>query len=171
MPRGKQINSGCKLEALEIEHEILDAVKKAGTGGLSFKDGCEIIGMDYDHFYYLVHLLAQLGRFQIARSVIGNQGTILLPDADLPVFKTLTDKQKEVFDVLCSVADDENLAVLSFKKIAERTSCRCPALALERLDYKGLIEFVDRGTHETNIYRVYPNRDGPRGYSRMRWQR
>lgn len=164
---GNQINSDSKMEALEIEEEIADAVLAVGPDGLSFKDGCEIIGMDYDRFYLLVHQLVQLGRLKVERGRSGNQNRIFLPHQQAPANSTITEKQREVLDLLISEMDDDGLTVLSYKQIERRTQARCPAFILDRLDYKGFLEIVDRGGPYANIYRVYPKQDGPRGYSPM----
>lgn len=166
-----QINSDSKMDALEIEDELADAVKEAGPNGLGFKDGCDLFGLNYDRFYLLAQQLILLGRFKIERSQAGNENRLFLPHCAPPIKSAITAKQREVFDLLCSAMDDEGLAVLSYGQIAERTSCRMPSFAIERLDYKGFLEIIDRGGPYANIYRVYPNRDGPRGHSPMQVQR
>lgn len=164
--RGNQINSESKMEALEIEDELADAVKEAGPNGLSFKDGCHILDIDYDRFYLLVHQLVSLGRFKIERSQAGNENRIFLPFCAPPVQSTVTDKQREVLDLLCSIMDDEGFASISYGEIAKRTTCRTPCFAIERLDLKGFLEVRESGRGSfANLYRIYPNRDGPRGYS------
>jgi hypothetical protein len=161
-----QINSESKMEALEIEDDLADAVKEAGPNGLSFKDGCDIIGLSYDRFYLLVQQLVSLGRFKIERSQAGNENRIFFPHCAPPIQSAITEKQQEVLDVLCSVMDDERYACISFGEIARRTSCRAPAFVIDRLDVKGFLEVLESGRGAwANLYRVYPNRDGPRGYS------
>lgn len=161
-----QINSDSKMEALEIEDELADAIKETGPNGLRFKDGCEIFGMDYDRFYLLVHRLIELGRFKIERSQAGNENRLFLPHHAPPITSAITGKQKEVLDLLCSEADEEGFVSLSYAQIAKRTGCGFPAFALDRLDVKGYLEVRESGRGKfANLYRVYPNRDGPRGYS------
>lgn len=161
-----QINSDSKMEALEIEDDLADAVKDAGKHGLRFKAGCEIIGMDYNRFYLLVFRLVELGRFKIERSQAGNENRIFLPRHFPPIQSAITVKQKAVLDLLCSEADEEGFVSLSYAQIAKRTNCGFPAFAVDRLDVKGFLEVRESGRGSyANLYRVYPNRDGPRGYS------
>lgn len=163
---GNQINSESKMDALEIEPEVVDAVREAGPDGLSFKAGCELVELDYDRFYLLVHQLVALGRVKIERGRKGNENRIFLPDQDPPWRSEITDKQREVFDLLCSEADEEGFVALSFKQIMERTSCRMPSFAIDRLDYKGFLEVRESGRGKyANLYLVYPRQNGPRGYS------
>lgn len=163
-----QINSLSKMDALEIEDDLHEAIRDAGPGGLSFKDGVDLLGIEENRFRLLVSQLLLLQRVKIERGQAGNENRILLPQQVPPRYATITAKQREVLDFLVSQMDDEGLACASFGRIARHTSCRCPSFTIERLDYKGFLEVVDRGTHEANLYRVYPEQDGPRGYSPMR---
>lgn len=166
MRGGGAINNDSKLEALEIEDDLADAIVDAGPGGLRYMDGAERLGLDYDRLYLLVQVLVGLGRVKIELAPQGNQHRIFLPHQDAPAVSTITKKQREVFDLLCSHADDEGFVSLSFKKISERTSCRMPSFAIDRLDCKGFLEVRESGRGSfANLYRVYPNRNGPLGYS------
>jgi hypothetical protein len=163
-----QINSDSKMEALEIEDELAEAILDAGPDGLSFQEGHEALGMDYDRFYLVVHHLCALGRVKIERSRHGNQNRIFFPHQEAPTRAAITDKQREVLSLLIAEMDESGLARISFGKIAKRTSCKMPAFAIDRLDYKGFLKVVRRGGPGANVYRVYPRRDGPKGYSPMR---
>jgi len=161
-----QINSDSKMEALEIEDEVLAAIVDAGPDGLSYQDGCEIVGMGYDRFYLLIQQLVSLGRLKVERGKLGNQNRIFLPYQEAPSISALTDKQKEVLELLCSKMDDERYISISYNQISRLTSCRCPAFAIERLDYKGFLAVLESGRGAwSNLYRIYPEQNGPRGYS------
>lgn len=167
---GYQINSESKLDALEIEDDLVDAIGAAGPVGLNFMEGSEIVGMDYDHFYRAAHMLAWMGRVKVERAQTGNQYRLILPHWDAPTLM-LAEKQKQVFNLLCSEANQAGLVQISFAKIQRLTRCRAAAFAIDRLDYKGCLEIVDRGdSHRARTYRIYPNQDGPRGYSSCWWQ-
>jgi hypothetical protein len=161
-----QINSDSKMDALEIEDELAAAINEAGQNGLRFIDGAEIFGLDYDRFYLLAQRLVSLGRFKIERSQAGNENRLFLPHCAPPSTSAITTKQREVLDLLSSEMDEEGFVSLSYNQIARRTSCRMPSFAIERLDYKGFLEVREGGRGSfSNLYRIYPNRDGPRGYS------
>lgn len=163
---GNQINSESKMDALEIEDELADVIKEAGPNGLRFKDGAHIFDLDYARFYLLALKLVELGRFKIERSQAGNENWLFLPHHAPPIKSAITGKQKEVLDLLCSEADEDGFVSLSYEKIAKRTNCRSPVFALERLDLKGFLEVRESGRGSfANLYRVFPNRNGPRGYS------
>lgn len=163
---GNQINSELKMDALDLEEEIIDAVKAAGPDGLSYKQGCQLTGLNYDRFYLVVSELVRLGRVKIERSRAGNENRVVLPHQESPANLAITDKQREVLDLLCSEADDEGFVAISFNQIAKRTNCRMPSFAIDRLDYKGFLEVRESGRGSyANLYRVFPNRNGPRGYS------
>lgn len=166
-----QINSDSKMEALEIEDDLHEAIRSARPNGLSIRDGVEFLGIEENRFRLLVSQLVLLQRLKIARGQNGNESRVFLPDQELPKFSTITLNQREVLDFLISEMDDEGLACPSYGRIRRSTRCRSPAFVIDRLDYKGFLEVIDRGTHEPNIYRVYPDQDGPRGYSPMRRQR
>lgn len=163
---GNQINSESKLEALEIESEVVEAIQAAGSDGLSYKDGSEALGLNYDRFYLLVGQLVQLGRLKLERGRLGNQYRIFLPHQEPSYDTAITDKQRKLLDLLISLADEEGFVSISFGEIARRTGIGHPSFAIDRLDYKGFLEVRESGRGGwANLYRVYPNRNGPRGYS------
>lgn len=160
-----QINSTAKLDALDIEDEIVEAIEDAGPGGLSYKRAADIVGLDYDRFYYVASQLSLLGRIKIERAQTGNEYRMILPHWDAPTLM-LSPKQQQVFDLLCARMNSDKLIQISFGEITKRTGCGAPSFALERLDYKGCLQVVGSGGPTfANTYRVYPDRDGPRGLS------
>jgi hypothetical protein len=160
------INSVAKMHALEIVDDLVDFVEEAWPKGVSYSEAAQSLDMEQGRFRRAANELARIGRIKIDRgaSLRGN-GIILLWHWEAPVMP-ITDKQKEVLDLLCSCVDRKGIARVSFGQIAARTSCRAPSMTLDRLDVKGFVKVVARGnSHQANSYRVYPNGDGPRGYS------
>src|SRR4051812_49123978 len=119
---GNQINSDSKMDALDLENELADAIKAEGKSGLSFKEGARLFDLSYDRFYLLACQLVSLNRFKIERSQAGNENRLFLPHCAPPVTSALSAKQREVLDLLVSDMDEDGLAVISYAQIAERTS-------------------------------------------------
>jgi hypothetical protein len=71
-----QINSDSKMDALEIEDEIADAIKDAGPNGLSYEDGCASVGLE------LRSLLSPCAAARSARQVESRAGKIWKPTPD-----------------------------------------------------------------------------------------
>jgi hypothetical protein len=160
------INDVAKMRGLEIVDDLIDLVADASPNGVSFSQAAQSLDMERGRFSRAANQLSRIGRIKVDRGAsLRWNGLILLWHWETPV-RPITDKQREVLNLLCSCADEQGIARLSFKQIAERTSCRAPSMTLDRLDVKGFIQVVARGnTHQANSYRVYPNGDGPRGYS------
>lgn len=161
---GSQINSDAKMEALEVEDDVVEAVKATAGIGLSIAECARVIDMDYSRFYRAVYDLERMGRIKVAT---GSRGQlVILPEWQEPLY--ITERQKAVLGLLCSLMDHENKVRVSYDRLSRSIGKRGTAAydAVECLDRKGYLQVLERGKHTTaNLYRVYPDRDGPRGYS------
>lgn len=159
------INSIGKMDALEIEDDVIEAVQASNGLGLSIKDISRIINMPYDHCYRAIYALANMRKVKVSHGARGM--CVILPEWQEPYF--ITERQKAALKFLCSLMDKDNLVRVSLGKISTAISASgttYAADAVECLDRKGYLEVVERGDRQkANLYKVYPDRSGPHGYS------
>lgn len=163
MPAYK-INGIGKMIALEIEDDVIEAIRASNGQGLSIKDISRIIDMPYNDCYGAIYALEHMRKVKVAH---GSRGMcVILPEWEEPYF--ITERQKGVLKFLCSLMDSENTVRVSYGKISTAIKQTGTASfdAVECLDRKGYLEVLERGKHlKANLYKVYPDRDGPRGFS------
>ncbi len=162
------INDVAKMDALDFEGELVDAIEATGRAGLSYADAARILDLDHNYFRHRAQYLIQMGRIKLTQGYRGYR--IVLPHWDDPHIYLITDRQRKALDFLCSQMDDDNLIRISTGKIFKATGVGPDAI--DRLDYKGYLEILERG-HSTaaTLYRVYPDRSGPQGYTWLARQR
>lgn len=162
-----KINREVRLRALEIRDEVIEAAELAGSEGMKFSEGAELVGMEYDEFYSAVHELSQMGGIKVSRGPVGNQNRILHPEWP-EISPVLSGGQKSVLKTLEGRMDGGGYARISQSEIGDLSGCKSSYFIVERLDYKGFLEIVERGDPCTAaLYKVYPQGDGPLGYSSM----
>lgn len=165
MPRC-HINDVGKMHALEMEDEVIEAILATNGAGLNIKECSRVLDMGYNDCWAGVYALEQMRKIKV---VSGPHGRRLI----MPGWKAnwvLTRRHEAIFNFLCSKADSNNLVRVSFAKIGEGVrpwvGVGGVSDAIDALDRKGCLEVVERGTHlKANLYKVYPNRDGPECYS------
>lgn len=167
---GCLINGVGKMIALEIEDDVIEAIKGSNGLGLSIKDISRIIDIPYNDCYGAIYALEHMRKVKVAHGAKGM--CVILPEWVEPYF--ITARQKAVLDYLCSQMDRKNMVRVSYGKIstalilARKNPSGGTQIndAVECLDRKGYLAVLERGNHlKANLYKVYPNRDGPRGYS------
>ena len=163
--------SVAELNAADIADEILDAVRDAvsrGEDGITFKEAVHITGLSYHHTYSAVNILAVNGRVCLASRADSSTIRIALPNWTAPVRLDLTAKQAAAMDYLVSLMDDDGIAYTSFAEIAASSNVPIGGISacLDALDKKGFLSILLRGKGaRRTTFRVYPDGDGPRGYS------
>lgn len=163
---GCQINDVGKMHALEMEADLIEAVSATGGAGLNIKECSRALDMNYNDCWNGIYTLEQMKRVKVVSGPHGRR--VILPSWKANFL--LTKRHDAVLKYLCSKADCNNLVRVSFAKIAVAVrpivGCGGVSDAIDALDRKGCLEVVERGTHlRANLYKVYPNRDGPEGYS------
>ena len=117
-------------------------------------------------------LLVQDGRAKWYRRPDRVYKTIVQPDFIETGPKKLTELQQKVLDTLVSLADEDMVAAVAFRQIAEamgqpERSGLTPVI--DSLDGKGYLQILERGLGSVpNIYKLYPAGDGPAGPSPFR---
>lgn len=161
---GCQINGIAKMTALEIEDDVIEAIQSTNGLGLSIKECSRIIDIPYHDCYGAIYALEHMRKVKVSH---GSRGMcVILPEWHEPYF--ITERQKAVLKYLCSLMDRDNLVRVSHGKISSAVHKSGTAAydAVTCLDRKGYLEVLEWGNHlKANLYKVYPNRDGPRGYS------
>jgi hypothetical protein len=159
-------NGVVRMRALEIEDELVAAVKAAGPNGLTFRDGCDLFGMEYNEFYGAAHELAQLKRIKIALGLNGHRHNMVMPGQPDPAYLVITEKQRRVLDYLISRSDERGVVSASRKEIRDNTGCSDPTFVLDRLDRKGYLQWIDAGGPSRKAtFKMYPYGNGPQGSS------
>ncbi len=164
-------NSVGKLLGLEIADELLEAIRKAvakGEDGITFKEAVALFDMPYHSVSAAVHALAKMGRVTFAWRADRNVLRIALPGWEPPAVLELTARQQMVIDFLASKADAEGYVAASTREILRSMGLAKGTIvdACLALETKGYLRIVARGRGVVpNTYRVWPNGDGPRGYS------
>lgn len=158
----QKINGVGKMDALEIEDELIEAIEATGHDGLSYKVAADVVGMEYNRFYQAAQNLIRMGKLKLGWSYRGHR--LILPDWHDPAVYTITVRQRAALEHLISLMDENHMVRVSMRKITAATGSGFDTVT--RLDYKGYLEVVERGgPTRAALYRVYPNRDGPLGYS------
>lgn len=163
---GYQINGIGKMHALEMEEDLIEAVSATNGVGLNIKECSRVLDMSYNDCWQGIYTLEQMNRVKVVSGPHGRR--VILPNWKQNWL--LTKRHEAIFNFLCAKMDLNNLVRVSFARISEGVK---PLVgvggvsdAIDALDRKGCLEVVERGTHlRANLYKVYPNRDGPEGYS------
>lgn len=163
------INGVHKMFALEIEHELIAAITLVGDKGdfpgISIREGADIVGMPYNDFYGAVIALEEMKKIGISQNT-GRGRRLMLPSWTVPEYAPLTPKQKTVLNYLASKMNRWGYVRASSVQICKDTSLGCPWAQIDALDYKGFLQIVDFGSPKSaRIYQIFPNADGPKGYT------
>lgn len=156
------INNPLKIAALEIEEELVSAIEDSGPRGLTYKEAADLLGMDYAQLYAAANVVESMGKIRGVRSARGYR--LILPGWKEPDVYVLSERQRRVLEYLCSVMGPDHLIRVSFNAIFKATGASYDAV--QRLDYKGFLQVIERG-HSTTaaLYQVFPDQNGPPGYS------
>lgn len=159
-----------KLLALELA-PMLPQWWERHPDGLTIKGLARLSGLNYDRCHAAFLQLEVLGHGHILhrpdRSVL-----YLVPlDYEPPAAWDLTAKQRGVVEWMATQIDADGMVRASVRDI-----CRGAPLSkggimavLDSLDRKGYLEIVERGRGVVaSLYRLWPNGDGPRGFSAFR---
>lgn len=164
-------NGPAKLFALEVADDLVRHVRDAfdrGEDGLTYKQLAEAMGSGYHDVYYSVRKLTQAGLLKVASRADRNISKVVLPSWLPPPRLELTAKQRSALDYLISAMDSDSIAYVSFKDVSQNAALRVGGITycLDTLDKKGYLSVLLRGKGaRKTLFRVYPNGDGPKGYS------
>jgi phosphoserine phosphatase len=164
-------NSVGKLLGLEIESELLEAIRKAvakGEDGITFKEAVALFDIPYHAISAAVHALAEMGKVAFAHRADRNVLRIALPGWEPPAVLELTARQRAIVEYLASKADACGLVSASTREILRGIGAAKGTVvdAVYALEVKGYLKLVARGHGNlSNTYRVWPAGDGPRGPS------
>jgi len=167
------INDASKMRGLEIVDDLVDLIEESWPHGLSISQAAAALKMEPDRFRRAANALAYMGRIKIDRGLsLRGIGVLLLAHWDAPV-RPLTERQKAVLKFMCAGMDSNNLVMVSYRELSDAlvrsgvSSKKTYAHdVIECLDRKGYLEFVECGDHHrATLYRIYPDGDGPCGYS------
>ena len=163
-----------KLLALEIRDDVVAAVgekARKGADGLTIKEVAALFGLEYHHAYTAAAELVAMKALTWAHRADRTVCRLPLPDWRPPEKLDLTAKQRAALDYLVSAAGGERAVRASFRDITKGAGLSGGGIVvlLDALDRKGYIRIAERGrgTRKT-LFEVYPQGDGPRGYSPMR---
>lgn len=162
------INDLGKMAALDIMDEIVEAVQENEPHGITFKEGARLTDLSYNEFYRAIHSLAWLNKIKVVRGFQGHYNRIVLPEWEGPARLYVSDLQRKVLDLLCQRANAAGLVRISSLEISKIAGVKSPYDKINTLDKKGFLEVLERGgPTEAALYKVFPEGNGPQGYSYM----
>lgn len=162
-----KINRELKLEALALADELLDAIDQSEFAGVTIMQASNATGVPYRDLYGLALRLEDAGKIKLVRDQrSGNTLRLVRPDNPCLEFaKLLTPGQQKTLDYLSGRADARGLVHASISEISRAVGTYCYSF-IEGLDRRGFLEILHRGDcKRPRLYQIFPNGDGPKGWS------
>lgn len=157
--------AGQRIVVIELAAELSD-LWAAAPDGITIRELRARLETDYNDTYAIARLAHSMGYAVFATKADCRTKVLMPPGSADPVWD-LTPKQRAVLDWMVANMSDDGTLRASYGEIARALGANSISVdKIGGLDCKGYLEILDRGgPHQKTMFRIYPQGDGPKGWS------